>query len=335
MSILNLIKGTLIGVAVGDALGAPHEFRNQKLDNYTGTLHIEPFYNFRFVKRRDVIGQYTDDTEMTLTLAKSLVRNKKYNRNDVILSYEKWALKSPLMGVNTRTLFKGIKTVRGFEKRWNKQHNNILEKEWSQSNGSMMRCAPLAFIFGNGPVIADCKLTNPSRINIDSNIIYVSAVRLAILGYPRITIFKHVSNLSTTKETKHVLETVLNKELRSVTGKTKGWVLHSLYCSMWSLLYSKNFQEGMDWVINLGGDTDTNAAISGAMLGAIFGYNKLNKEDITKKNIHILLNSDTTKGDIPRTQEYTIGPENNFTSLCNDLYKMSFNELGDKMLTER
>lgn len=57
------------------------------------------------------------------------------------------------------------------------------------------------------------------------------------------------------------------------------------------------------------GDTDTNAAITGALLGAYYGITKIEENEITKENIKTILNCDTTKGDIIRPKEYTLNIE--------------------------
>ena len=54
------------------------------------------------------------------------------------------------------------------------------------------------------------------------------------------------------------------------------------------------------------GDTDTNAAIAGALMGSYYGYGKIIKNPITKKNMDIMLNSDSTKGDIIRPLDYKL-----------------------------
>jgi ADP-ribosylglycohydrolase len=54
------------------------------------------------------------------------------------------------------------------------------------------------------------------------------------------------------------------------------------------------------------GDTDTNAAIAGALLGAYYGYDKIIENDITRENIDILLKCDTTQGDIVRPYDYKL-----------------------------
>lgn len=334
MELLDKTRGVFIGEALGDALGAPHEFRYHKNNEYNGILHHRFKFNARYQSTRWMVpGQTTDDTEMTLTLARSLIRNKGYNRNDAILHYEAWANNTPLLGINTRKLFKGVKTVKGYENRYNKLFDTPDAIYNNQSNGSMMRSSPLAFIFDNTPMVVDCKLTNPSSVNIDANLVYLSAIRMAILGYDRVTIFNTIKDISQTREVRNVLIEVVTKKPRDITGKTRGWVLHTLYCAMWSLLYAPNYQDGIDYVIRLGGDTDTTAAISGALMGALFGYTNMSKEDRTGNNMRILLTSDTTQGDIHRPPEYTLGPIDNFVTLTDQFYTIIASpNLGDKMV---
>lgn len=68
------VAGMLMGVALGDALGAPHEFKNSlSLNKYTGILEHASKITSRWQGVRSmVVGQVTDDTEMTLTLAQSI-----------------------------------------------------------------------------------------------------------------------------------------------------------------------------------------------------------------------------------------------------------------------
>ena len=113
---LDKIKGSIIGLSLGDALGAHHEFKYQK-DVYSGKLEYRP----RFLNEGSkllVIGQRTDDSEMMLTLLRSLLRNSGFNEDDVILSYLRLAnSQTPMLDINTQKLFKGIKTLKGYKNR--------------------------------------------------------------------------------------------------------------------------------------------------------------------------------------------------------------------------
>ncbi len=113
------IRGILEGHALGDSLGSGYEFKSSPRPETFNGVYEHPVNTFnRFQGARNgVLGQITDDFEMTLTLACSLIRNQGFNREDVILSYARWAQGSgtkkgcSFQGKNTRRLFKN-KTLR-------------------------------------------------------------------------------------------------------------------------------------------------------------------------------------------------------------------------------
>lgn len=146
----NHIRGMVLGAALGDALGAPHEFRNQvPLGRYTGRLEHPLVVVRRFQGGRLAgnVGQITDDTEMMIALADALIaRGGAYDRGLAAARYLAWAnSKCPFLGGNTRKLFVGVKTVAGYQGRWSALRAKP-EADWSQSNGCLMRCAPLAVL---------------------------------------------------------------------------------------------------------------------------------------------------------------------------------------------
>lgn len=295
------LAGCIIGCAVGDALGAPHEFKFHKKNKYTGLLYIAPEYHFQFVHRKDVVGQYTDDTEMTLCTVTSLIEsNGVYDKSIFVKNYEKWALTAKAMGTNTRALFKGVKTLKGYENRYRKIFDNKPEEEWTQSNGSLMRCGVLSF-FGEDYVVEDCKLTNPHYVNIDCGKVYSYMIRSVCDNIPTKKIVAGVRKITVCDEVLSVFTSAISdaKPERDVTGKTKGWVLHAFYCACWAWYHCSSYEEGIDVVIKMGGDTDTNAAITGSLLGAKYGLGKLQNEERTSKNIDIVLSIDSTQGDNP------------------------------------
>lgn len=299
---MDKIQGMLTGSALGDALGAPHEFRySLPLSEYTGKLEYHQMMVSRFHgKRFGAIAQVSDDTELVLALANSLIRKRKYDRNDVILSYEEWANSKPIgMGVNTRNLFYGVKTVSGFEDR-------RVKFKPTQSNGSLMRSSPL-FLLDPESQIADVQLTNPGNVNEFASLIYLNTLR-RLYEYESIdNIFKFIyeKKEACPGSIQDALEQ-LEDEHRKV-DYSKGWVVHCLYASLLGLKYFQKFgtfHQAIDKVILLGGDTDTNACVAGALIGMKIGFKGLLKEPITRENIKILFDADTRQGDFPRPNMY-------------------------------
>lgn len=304
---LDRVRGMFIGAFLGDALGVPHEFKCNRNVEYTGKLEHRGFMITRFQGKKELeIGQISDDSEMTLTLLRSLISNHGYNRDQVVLSYLQWANSGGwMMGKNTRELLKGVTTVRGYQNRINKVLLLPMEQR-SQSNGALMRSSPLALLSDLNPVVLDVNITNPNDVCIDCEIVYISALRLALQGLPRNEIFRKIKDLAQTAEVKTIMSEVENRTFRNIS-ENKGWCLHALWCSLTVLNSDMNCSEAMKWIITSqkGSDTDTNACISGALLGAVSGFDNLNTESETKQNIEILLNVDTEKGPTPRPRKYT------------------------------
>ena len=99
------------GGALGDALGVPFEFRHSRpLSDYHGKLEYRPMMKSRQGTRYGVVGSVSDDTDMSIALARSIIQNGGvYSRSKAILQYIEWANSKPMgMGHNTRKLFTTI-----------------------------------------------------------------------------------------------------------------------------------------------------------------------------------------------------------------------------------
>lgn len=319
-TLLDKIRGTLIGIAVGDALGVPHEFYNMSKNVYTGLLHIPATFQFkRGPSWTNVVGQYSDDTEMTLTNVRSVIKEGRYDVDEVIKAYMRWTKVARAMGNNTRALLKGIvvdgpraRPLKTYKARWNKKFANDIENS-TQSNGSLMRCAMLAFLKDSEVEKLDCEITNPSPVNIAVSHFYCGFLRLCVLHSDKRVIKQHLLDLDVPKSISGTVQDALAdsegpKPLvsRDMTAVGKGWVLHGLYCAVWGFFALDTYQDTIDTIILLGGDTDTNAAIAGAIQGAFIGYNGLAKEHRTSKNIEIVRNADFGTGDTPLAPLYLL-----------------------------
>lgn len=300
---LDSVRGMLMGAFLGDSLGAPHEFRKRK-DPYTGLLQYKAAMNTQFQGTKELaIGQITDDGEMTLALLRQMIRDHGYNRDHVVMAYLRWANSGGwMMGKNTRALLKGVTTMKGYQARVAK----IMVTGPSQSNGAMMRCSPLALLWENESVVADVNITNPNRIVVDCNLIYITALRLALQGHDGTEIFNIVKGLAQTPEVQVVMTQVEQRQARDIV-ENRGWCLHALWCAMMALTSFGNYAEAMEWVIasQPGSDTDTNGCIAGALIGALIGFQAMQSEPTTGQNIEILLHADIANGPTPRPAEYT------------------------------
>lgn len=310
------IEGMLAAHAVGDAIGAPHEFKYSKY-SYTGKIQYPAEMRSQYQPTKiSAIGQVTDDTEMSFALITSLIENNgKWNYSDVVLSYMKWANSKPIgMGKNTRSLLCGVKTVKGYEKRIQKMKNS--KESISQSNGSLMRAHPLV-ILNLKTATLDTTLTNPCDVNTSTTKVYVWLLKRLIRGNYDQEEIKLLLETLTKKKWCHtevvvVIRDVLEHHYVDVSIN-RGWVLHSLYTGLWCLLNFGNLRKAISKTYRFNivppegkglSDTDTNAAISGALLGAQMGLKKLKKDPFFSSNYEKIKSCDTNKGDSPRPLSY-------------------------------
>ena len=339
MNYCDRYQGMLAGLFIGDALGAPHEFKHQT-DIYTGEVNaigdVRTTLCFRaYLKDNKYLsfGQVTDDSEMAIIILRALLRDNGYIQSKVILDYIEWTRSKPLMGINTKYLLGNIKAgpesrqLQTYQNRYQSKKEvkryNKLEKrgfgwpanDWIQSNGSLMRIAPLAITGDLNLVEQDTRITNPHPINIEINRIYITLlINILHNTKTKYEMFNIAISIASNPDVVSVLHQVVNDfnhytkfgELKSSRNVKvcKGWVLHSFYLALLSYLVFNNYRAAIDWVIKHGGDTDTNAAIAGALMGASIGYNEMMNDEPTKGNLAIILACTTQDSHYKRPAYY-------------------------------
>lgn len=298
---LNKIQGMLMGAFLGDALGAPHEFRCNANVPYTGKLEHKAFHVSQFQGRRESpVASISDDGELTLALLRQMLHDGVYNQDNVTMAYLRWANSGGwAIGKNTSELLRGVKTLRGYKGRIAKVLA-LPVNERSQSNGTLMRCAPLALLADDNAILYDVNITNPNPINQEVGLLYVQALREALAGVAATTIYNNCKQRASVPIIKELFTSVDQQQGRDITDK-KGWCLHAFWVAMVTLISFTDYAGAMRWIISIkGSDTDTNACIAGALLGAVVGFDKMNEDEVTKTNIVLVIGCETT-----RPVEYT------------------------------
>lgn len=260
---LSRAQGCLLGQLAGDALGSLVEFRTAE--------DIRREYPSRVRELADggrwgtIAGQPTDDSEMALMLARMLAEQQRYDPKEARKAYVFWLDSRPFDCGNTVYV--------GLRGRPNPQ---------SQANGAMMRVSPLG-IFGanyNLEQVAawaqqDAALTHPYPVCLQANSLFVMAIAHVIsTGIGPQLLF---SQIETWAREMKVADALLNSITGAATAPPsdyilqQGWVLIAFRNALWQLLHASNLEDGVTDTVMRGGDTDTNAAIAGALLGAVYG----------------------------------------------------------------
>jgi hypothetical protein len=330
-SAFDRVRGMFMGLFMGDSMGALHEFEKgeQKLDKRIkeGLRHYNRYQKTYTTYGR---GQVTDDSEMAITLANHMAQQyeiklaeegkvvPKIESSKLTLDYMAWGASGQnFMGKNTRFLFVGVKTLKGFESHYEKKFGfpcsfNTYNTETSDvakntlSNGSLMRCCSLALFPDGTEDFRDMDLTNPSDVVQDIEGDYLIAIRKALRGRSASHILEFLlrKNKDRSDEFQDVIEdletghrrTLKNLKRKGVLLEGKGSVMSSIYatlvCLMWYVdgvkPYKNESKITKPTILDMyqclvedfpESDSDTNCAIMGALMGAIMGYSKMEKEE--------------------------------------------------------
>ena len=272
-----------LGLAVGDALGAPVEFVTSR----NIIAHIDELKNFRehghFPK-----GVWTDDTSMALCLGDSLYEMKGYDSYDVMNKYLEWRDH----GLNSFFNYGagiGNQVYTALEE-YEKEPYVSIEKErvWSAGNGSIMRLAPVVIATYDmkiEDVIHLAKIsareTHYSEEAEAGTEIFGAMLYLALHGEKKEKILSRDELLkySTGEVYSEILSTIFKKPdcLAIELSDASGYIVDALTIAIWGLYNFDSFEEGMLEVLQLGGDTDTNCAIYGQLAGAYYGVESIPK----------------------------------------------------------
>ncbi|MFZ5441901.1 MAG: ADP-ribosylglycohydrolase family protein [Myxococcota bacterium] len=263
-------RGALWGQAVGDALGTTVEFQDE-FEIATRASSRWPDELIGQGPFRLLPGQITDDTELALALARSLVRRGTYDAEDVAQAYLRWYQSGPFdCGFATRQAFGApAKSADELRARASRQ---------TQANGSLMRSSPLGLFGAALPrgelgalAAADSTLSHPDPVCQAACAVFVTTIADAITtGESGERLFSRALEFSAGGPVEDTLRAAREGLPRS-DGDDQGWVRIALQHAFFHLLHATDFRAALVQTATRGGDTDTNAAIAGALLGARLG----------------------------------------------------------------
>ena len=287
---LRKVKGAILCVAIGDAIGVPFEFNKR----YTFTTNGMEGYKVHY----QPAGTWSDDTAFTLCTIENIIKNgdRESLMNKFILCKEcgYFAPREKLFDIGNCCL-RALYNYMNF-----KDINNCGEKdEYSNGNGALMRVAPLAIPLLsenniNNRYIYEKKYTEITHAHpraIVGSIIYIELLinlyKLNSLEESLINVRNTLNSMNLTEyERKEIkeYEIIFNKNFKDIDIdeiKSSGYVVDTLTASIWCILNSNNFKEAVLKAVNLGGDTDTVGSTTGTIAGVILGYRKIPKEWIS------------------------------------------------------
>lgn len=266
------ILGSMLGLAVGDALGTTVEFQTR--DSYPPVTDMVGGGTFGLAP-----GQWTDDTSMALCLATSLVETGSYDPTDQLRRFYSW-YRDGYLSSTGRCFDIGNQTtlaLHDFEKTGAPYRTDV--GGLSAGNGSLMRLAPVALAFSDDcdraqRLSADSsRTTHPADICVDACGAYGRLIAAAVQGMHRLDLFALAQRLAgqvSSSELAEVLSGSYRVKAREEISSS-GYVLHSMEAALWAFASTENFHDGALLAVNLGDDADTVGAIYGQLAGAYYG----------------------------------------------------------------
>ena len=253
----------VLGLAIGDALGVPYEFKKR------GTFLCKDMVGYK--THHQPKGTWSDDTSMVLATLDSLKSNDgKIVPTDMFERFNRWLQNSDYTPFG-EVFDAGIATCKAL--RTGKPQSG----EYDNGNGSLMRILPLAFVpCTDDEIRAVSAITHGHRISMDACVIYVHVANRILAGE---NINEIIPTLQYDKpfDRLHRIDQLSAQEIKS-----SGYVVDTLEAALWAVSHKsadagkeKSFRSDLLDAVNLGSDTDTVGAVAGGLAGIIYGLDEV------------------------------------------------------------
>lgn len=270
---MNKMTDAILGLAIGDALGVPYEFKQRGSFTCTDMVghgtHDQP------------AGTWSDDTSMTLATLDSLKNNNgKVVTDDIRRNFNDW-LRHGDYTANGEVFDAGITTCTAL------RNGKPAVGEWDNGNGSLMRILPLAFVdCTDDEIRAVSAITHGHWISEEACVIYVHVAKRLLAG-------ENISSIIPTLNYEKPFDQLSHINKLDISQiKSSGYVVDTLEAALWAVSHEgdweKSFRNDILAAVNLGKDTDTVGAVAGGLAGIIYGLGDVrdwvdqlrNKEEI-------------------------------------------------------
>ena len=285
----NVAKDILFGVAVGDALGVPVEFKSRL------TIKQNPVTDMiGYGTHNQPAGTWSDDSSLMFCLAEGLTQ--KFDLVTIGNNFIKW-LDEGYWTAHGNVFDIGIATSKAISAL--KQGVNPIwaggKTDWDNGNGSLMRILPLVLYIKDLPIDERFEITKQvSSIthghirSIIACFYYLEFARQIISGLDKFEAYQNLKNeVQDFLKTQSIPESEISKFKRLLVDNiheyqeneinSSGYVLHTLEASIWCILTSNSYSESVLKAVNLGEDTDTTGEVTGGLAGLIYGFDGIPK----------------------------------------------------------
>nr|WSZ16775.1 ADP-ribosylglycohydrolase family protein [Streptomyces canus] len=263
--------GAVIGSAVGDALGAPFEFGPE---GAFSDRFPEPGHGGEMCGGGGWDpGEATDDTQMAVLVAESLVECDGLEPPDVFRRFQRWAAAEPKdIGLQTEAVLSSGDP-------WDTAaalHFQVNQR--AAGNGALMRAAPSAVHFARHGREATmdaarrlAALTHGDRAAWEGTAVFHELIRVALAGDdPLDAVEATLDTVHPEHRPRYATVLAIDWHPDQAT-EFNGAVWPCLGSAVWALRTTTSYETAVRAAIDLGGDTDTVAAVTGGLAGAVYG----------------------------------------------------------------
>ena len=283
----SIVKSALFGVAIGDALGVPVEFKSRELISKNPVVDFIGYGTYNLPP-----GTFSDDSSLTFCLAEALTKDFDLDiisKNFISWYYENyWTARGSVFDVGIATRVAIERLVKGVQA---DVAGGVDES--SNGNGSLMRILPLVFYLKNKTISERFAITRQvSSIthghirSVISCFYYLEFARNLISGMDKFEIYKnlqteipnYLKSISVNPDEISLFNRLLESnifDLNQDAISSSGYVLHTLEASIWCLLTTDNYKDATLKAVNLGEDTDTTAAVTGGLAALLYGFDSI------------------------------------------------------------
>jgi ADP-ribosyl-[dinitrogen reductase] hydrolase len=254
--------GCLLGLAIGDAMGAPAEFNEPGSFEPVGDLNGGGYFRLQ-------PGEWTDDTALTLCSSESLIERKGFDPHDHLARFLKW-YREGYMSTRPQSFGIGLVTAAALL-RFESTHEDFCGPtgEKTAENGSLMRIAPIPLFYADQPEKAIQIAAGASRITHGTPDAISACQQMGALivkcvqGCPKEEILKPYVDIYAPP---------------NINRSNYSDAVITFRAALWAFAATDNFKDGLLKVVNLGWDADTMGAAYGQLAGAYYGENGIPKE---------------------------------------------------------
>ena len=283
-------RGAFLGVAVGDALGATTEFMtpaeirsrfgvHRKIVG-GGWLHLKS-------------GRVTDDTEMSLCLARVILQNGGWDLKAAADAFLAWMRSKPVdIGSTVR---------RGIRDYLLKGQLETPPNDYDAGNGAVMRMVPVPlYTLGDETLlfdiaVAQAHLTHNHPLSDAACVTVGRMVQAALLGADRFALHGIARELVAQHPT---------FRFKDYSGQASGYVVETMQTVLHFLFTTGSFEDCLVGVVNQGGDADTTGAIAGMIAGALYGEAAIPAQWLRKLDPEVLREVTAAAEELVRRSPY-------------------------------